>query len=267
MSAKRQMRPIEWTLGLHGRDSKDFPLSFIESRCAELLQKLDYAICATHEDAPLRRSSYKLTRPDGRDPNGPEAILEQRLWEEWGPKANKSPLLSPVCEFVQTYQVMLRDTNKKDRKWGEVDLLGCSSSRRPVVIELKAAASNDTPLRAMVEGAAYAIAIRKAWNTNKSGFVSQWDEATSAGPFPKALLPEFLDVCPVLCAAPEAYWKRLLGPRGKARHVPRSAWKRLCALSQALSIRGIPITFASLTYDDSDGKPRNIKASQVKIPE
>src|SRR5215217_1080991 len=71
----------------------------------------------------------------------------------------RSEFIPNVCRSVVSYQVMLRDANT-DKRWGEVDLLGRFPQGWPVVVELKGASSKEPPLRGIVEGVAYAIALR-----------------------------------------------------------------------------------------------------------
>ena len=107
---------------------------------------------------------------------------------------------------------MLRDSNT-DKKWGEVDLLSRSPEGAPVVIELKGASSNETPLRGIVEGVAYSIALRQAWS---QCFGKQWCDTLQLA------APEDPDcICQTVFAAPANYWERVTGQQGPAWRVPK----------------------------------------------
>ena len=47
--------------------------------------------------------------------------------------------------------------------WAFIDLVGITAEGAPVIIELKGNDAGDTPQRVIMEGIAYAIALRKVW--------------------------------------------------------------------------------------------------------
>ena len=140
-----------------------------------------------------------------------ETEWERALWAEYHTTNTVTPtrpLLPGLCGVIVTYQTMLRNSNR-DRGWGEVDLLGVRpKALTPVVIEVKDARGGDTPLRGIIEGTAYALALRKAWSHRLR---EDWALALAAqlGPEVSArgqpALPPALAVVPVIIAAPEAY--------------------------------------------------------------
>ena len=162
--------------------------------------------------------SPRRLRPFG---NAPTSLLRQRASSgEPGKRGgnvlfgeNTAHLPSPrilllpgTCGSVLTYQTMLRNTNK-DEGWGEVDLLGLRPiTLTPVVVEVKDARGSDTPLRGIVEGAAYAVALRKAWPHRLR---TDWLQVLSRRLGPDLAeqinaIPATLDEITVVMAAPEA---------------------------------------------------------------
>jgi hypothetical protein len=203
-----------------------------------------------------------------------ETEWERALWAEYGVSAKpQRPLLPEICGPVLTYQTMLRNTNK-DEGWGEVDLLGLRPiTLTPVVVELKDARGSDTPLRGIVEGAAYALALRKAWPHRLRG---DWVEALARRLGPEMAeridaIPAVLDDVTVVVAAPEQYWHRRIGApltRTNGR-VPPEAWPVLRALISALGERGIRIACASLraAMGSKGGRPQQVTAEPLPLPD
>jgi hypothetical protein len=164
-----------------------------------------------------------------------------------------SEFVPGVCSSIVSYQVMLRDTNS-DKRWGEVDLLGRSPEGWPIVIELKGASSNEPPLRGIVEGVAYAIAIRKAW---ADCLADQWCDAL------RITKPSDCIVRTVF-AAPSEYWKRVTGQLGPKWTVPKAAWQSISRLMQQLAVRQLPVSVVRLDAEDARA-PSRIRASLVEI--
>ena len=132
-----------------------------------------------------------------------------------------------------------------------MDLLGIRpGALTPVIIELKDRGGMTRPLRGIVEGAAYAVALRKAW---RHRLREDWRHALAEhlpGDVAERIdaLPAALDDVTVLVAAPEDYWNRRIGTpltRTNGR-VPPDAWPVLRALLSGLGERGIRIVCASL---------------------
>ena len=194
---------------------------------------------------------HALVREAAGAPRNEEARWERAIWSEWN-ASRPEDFLPSVCSNVVSYQIMLRDTNT-DRKWGEVDLLGQSPNGTPVVIELKGPSSNEPPLRGIVEGVAYTIAIRKAWALC---FGRQWWDRLQIA------TPEQSDGVSTIFAAPADYWARVTGNRGPAWRVPKPAWEAILRLMQALAERQLPVSLVRLDAVDPE-TPRGISASLV----
>jgi hypothetical protein len=124
------------------------------------------------------------------------AVNNYQIWRQWrfGEVTKHAlPFYPDVCRFIQTYQMPLQGT-RKDRRWGKVDLVGATPDALPVVIELKQEQATDTPLRMLVEGLAYACAVRKAWN--ESGLRAEWTDAMRENGFTQEL-PKTLVTVPL----------------------------------------------------------------------
>jgi hypothetical protein len=96
--------------------------------------------------------------------------------------------------------------------------------------ELKKREANESPLRMLVEVAAYGFAIRKVWPKLKG----EWAKAVSW--FGQPQVPETLDRVTLVGVAPEEYWCRCLGlPSGtKKGQFPPEAWPPFWELVGAL---------------------------------
>jgi hypothetical protein len=165
----RSMRLVDRHQSLHVQGDV-FQLKYLAQHAAALLEGIDDLIAATERAAPVRaRERYVLSREGAGIPTNEEARWERAIWSEWH-KEGDAEFVPGVCSNVVSYQVMLRDSNT-DKQWGEVDLLGRSPEGWPVVVELNGPSSNEPPLRGIVEGVAYAIALRKAWTPC---FGKQW---------------------------------------------------------------------------------------------
>jgi hypothetical protein len=168
----RSMRPVDRHGSLHAQ-GEVFQLKYLAQQAEALLDGIDDLIAATKRRAPVRaKQPYPLFRDAAGAPTNEEVRWERAIWSEWHERRGED-FIPGLCRSVLSYQVMLRDTNE-DTGWGEVDLLGRSPEGAPIVIELKGASNTETPLRGIVEGVAYAIAVRKAWSPC---FGKQWCDA------------------------------------------------------------------------------------------
>lgn len=142
-------------------------------QCQQLIEGLDRAIAATVACAPVRQKSGYFFVRDGGAPaeTSAEALWERAMWEQFRTPDTAVP---GAWYRLLNYQVPLRNTKSGDDKgWGKVDLIGVSHHGAPVVVELKQGRSTNTPAKMIVQAAAYAIALRKAW---EEGLREQWLE-------------------------------------------------------------------------------------------
>lgn len=225
----------------------EFTKTYLAQQCEQLLAGLDQAIAATVECAPVRRNSGYFDERDGGSPNASstEALWERAMWAQLS-DADASPSLPGAWYRLVTYQVPLRNTQGDDG-WGSVDLLGVSHQGLPVVIELKRPGAHDvTPAEMLVQAAAYAVALRKAW---AEGFARQWYEIVSSRYGFRA--PPSIGASPVVHlvgAAPTDYWQNWIGDTAKARQVTAQAWSQVSALVAALGERGLTASFVEVTH-------------------
>jgi hypothetical protein len=128
----------------------------------------------------------------------------------------------PVCPCLQTYQFPLK-RKQSDDSWGKIDLLGVSPDLLPVPNELKMRTSSDSPLRMLIEVAAYGFALRAAWPELRA----DWESCMSGrfGHCPE-MPAELDDKIHLVGVAPVEYWEACLGrdPNIRARRVPHRAW-------------------------------------------
>lgn len=258
--ANRQKNIIEPGVELHLLKHQ-FQKRFMGEQCLDLLPLLNDAIRRTFEVAPVRQLPYLPTRPfdpPAKEPQNPEARLERRLYRQWASGH------SPAGEFWQRmacYQVNLPNS-RDDTDWGEIDLLAVSASGLPVVVELKAGNSNETPAAILVQAAAYGIALKKAWTR----FRAEWQQEIGRR-FPGLLVstPALLEPCELVCAAPEEYWKEWLGKRPRARAVRPGSGGALRELQDALAGRGLPSRFVNVgKAEEQPYTPRPVDLFQMR---
>jgi hypothetical protein len=148
--------------------------------------------------------------------------------------------------------------NQQERQgWGYIDLLGVSPHGLPVVVELKRSPrvradgstdSSETPLKMLLQASAYAVSLRKNWNTGC--FRKEWVARLEQLGEPAALIqriPEHLTTVPLVAAAPAAFWLDWLPvtQRGCEDHV--EAWQSFGALLAAFEKADLPASFVSIS--------------------
>jgi hypothetical protein len=165
------VRKIDPNLGLHelansseGRGSFSFQLQFAKQQIEDILDNFNDLVRNTVDTAPVRTGNFcldRVTRPKLRHE---EDKWERAMYAKWGPAGSGEYL--PICERIQAYQYPVQ-ASRQDRYWGKVDLLGIGTDFLPVPNELKKRRACESPLRTLVEVAAYGFAIRKVWPTLK----------------------------------------------------------------------------------------------------
>lgn len=249
---------IDCTKSLHVLKDA-FTKTHLARQCKQLLEGLDQAIAATVDCAPVRRNSSYFPEREGGAPSSSstEALWERAMWKHFG-EGRSSPAVPGAWYRLVTYQLPLRNT-QGDEGWGSVDLLGVSHQGLPVVVELKRPGAHGvSPAQMLVQAAAYALALRKAWI---EGFEGQWYEHISEKYGFRA--PPSSGASPVVHlvgAAPTDYWQHWIGDTAKAREVTAEAWSQVSALVTALGERGLPATFVEVQHDglDNTNSPQNL---------
>ena len=267
------MRKIDDSLGLHELgQQKVFQLRFMKQQCEGILEWINVLLEKTYHAAPLRQRSYMLTRQlkDTPDSRNHERLLEAALWKTFGPNRLDCgvDLLPNLCRFILTFQTPIFRTTAKE--FGDkIDLIGVSSDWLPVVFELKKGDSPETPLRMLVEAAAYGIAIRKAWNEKEGHLAQDW--AAVVNPNRETLTcPMNLQIVPLVCIAPASYWAKCIGLPGKTTYgkVRADAWGMFSRVVDALNVRGLPAVFVQ--FDEGvkgkDGLPSVQNLRVVDLP-
>ncbi len=235
-----------------------------------LLKFLDVLLERTYAESPKRKQkqSYMLNRQGRKTPALPESLLESAIWTQWNKTAveqSGEPFAAGMCRHVQSYQVPLQ-ASRSDTSWGKVDLVGVTESGLPAILELKGEKSREPPLRILVEGLAYAVAIRRAWN--EGHLRDEWTEAVMKQSNALAAPLTLLSV-PVIGIAPTEYWRRCIGTPGRRTggKVPDSAWKAFHQLCDACAVRGFPIHFLQFSTGRTvDGLPAVENIEVVSLP-
>ncbi len=242
--------------GLHLLKRK-FQKRFLARQCRELTDCLADAIAATIEAAPVRVGKrYIQNRKHSRATGASEATWEEALFQQW--KAPVGGAFAPWKRLL-TYQVLLQNS-KRDEDWGEIDLLGASARNLPVVVELKAPRSNESPAEMLVQATAYAVAVKKAW---PQCLRTEWASALKV----KAnTLPNELNGCELVCAAASEYWETWTGDTPRARTVSSDAWAAIAELRQSLEKSGYPSTFLRLDHEGPATNPTSIRLVEEHLP-
>jgi hypothetical protein len=136
--------------------------------------------------------------------------------------------------------------------------------------ELKRREPKESPLRMLVEAAAYGFAIRKVWPTLKDHWVEavRWFEASPLQ------FPATLDTVTLVGVAPKEYWRQCLSrtkagafppealPSSKAGAFPPEAWPPFWELVDALG-KWFKIHFVAVEGKWDDTKGPEIIGAQV----
>lgn len=262
----RQQNVLDKTMSLHV--IKDMmQLSFAEQHADFIANNLETLIANTYSVAPVRKADhpYPLVHKDPHKltPSAPplEKHWEEAIFRKW--KENKDSLGAGVpFRKVVGFQVMLRDTNK-DLGWGEVDLLGATAKKIPVVIELKIKPS-EYLLRAIVEVLAYGVAIRKAWGGfHGCSLRSQWESIVGK--------TDSLGDLPLVVMAPTSYWEVILSdsPKRIRFQTPQPVRQSIKKLLANMHSVHYPLTFVEVHKEqqlDKSGLPVIINAVIKDMP-
>jgi hypothetical protein len=224
-----------------------------------LRRAINVMIERTYAKAPVRTRGYHLVQPERINPRDRERLLEKAFWMHFGFVQDVVQLPDAGACHIQTYQMPLQHS-RADTAWGKVDLIGVSEDTTPVVFELKREGAADTPLRMIVEGLAYAIAIRRAWNEGR--LREEWVRDVQVQDPPQTLL-----TVPIVGIAPIEFWQRRT-TNGQRDFVPLRAGTLLRQLCDDLALRGFPVSFVQFNATDKDpnGLPIITDVSQPQLP-
>ena len=221
-------------------------LDLIEEHAQEVLDNFDQFLEMTKAVTPLRQPRrgrpdlYMLTtdRTKTMHSTSEERRLERAIWKQFGDE--NQPRVTKDCRWVQAYQVPLKNSDE-DKGWGKLDLIGVSEEYTPVVLELKRG-KGDNPLRMLIEGLTYALAVQKAWNSDNGHLRKEW---RSRVPEVSKKIAEdhVLKEIPIIGIAPVEYWQRAVN--GEAGLVPETVWPLLAQIISKCRDAGFPVTFAT----------------------
>jgi len=256
-------------LGLHelansgeGRDSFSFQLAFAKEQTEDILRNLDNLVENTKCKAPMRTKDFCLGRRTKPKLTHEEDKWERAMYEKWGPPKGPGEYV-PICKRIQTYQYPLQ-ASRKDRCWGKIDLLGIGADFLQVQNELKKRRTTESPLRMLVEVAAYGFAIQKVWPKLKD----HWVEALSWFGGSPSQFPATSDRVTLVGVAPDEYWSSCLGlPGTNAGAFPSEAWPPFWKLVDALG-RWFDIHFVAInkgSWDDTKGSPKITGARVLEL--
>jgi hypothetical protein len=164
-------------------DSFKFQLKFARVQAEDILLNLESLVKNTIDKAPMREREFCLDRFTNPVLKHEEDCWERAMYRKWGPTGSDEYV--PVCKRIQAYQYPLpahsivSKHSPNNTCWGEIDLLGIGADFLPVPNELKKRKTGDSPLRMLVEVAAYGFAIQKVWPHLKEhwGQALAWCEA------------------------------------------------------------------------------------------
>ena len=232
---------------------------------------LAIAIKATLAAAPVRKQGFRLDRSSTEfiHESEQERRLEAAMMTRWC-RAGMWPIPGG-WERLVAFQVPLFSEQSK-QGWGYIDLLGVNAAGLPVVVELKKAAeasadgktkSTETPLRMILEAAAYAVALRKNWDT----FRPEWIDRLQSLDFAATVIervPTTLDLVPLVAAAPASFWIDWLPVTGKGRSVSRESWLCFKSLLDELESNNLPVSFVSIS--GHDGRIDGLAVQPLQFP-
>ena len=220
-----------------------------------LAENLDAAIRATENNVQIRPGNFQLDRPitEVAGDDSEERRLEAAMMARWNqPEMWQIPRGWNRLVAFQTPLFARQDRGQ----WGYIDLVGVNGNGVPVVVELKKSPgaeldgktqSSETPLRMVLEAAAYAISLRLNW----ANFRAEWIARLSQLCVPEQMIagvPEQLNLVPLVAAAPASFWVDWLPYTAKGQEVQE--WRGFRSLLAGLQARSLPVAFVSISGHD-----------------
>jgi hypothetical protein len=239
----------------------NFQLPLAEEQTTLILSNFEKLVKNTKDNAPERKHDFCLARVTDPKLTYEEDKWERAMYEKWGPRKGPDEYV-PICKHIQTYQYPIRAT-RKDSRWGEIDLLGIGADFLPVPNELKKRKAKESPLRMLVEVAAYGVAIRKVWPNLRE----HWAKAPCRLEGSPSQFPPTLDRVTLVGVAPEEYWRSCTGrPRMIRGAFPTEAWPCFWHLVDRLK-PWFEIHFVALEgkLDDGAGLPTIAGAHELDL--
>ncbi len=256
--------------GLHILKDSWCQKSYLQEQCSYLAENLTAAIQTTFDAAPLRDGSFQLDRADNDDIDESQ---RERRWERSAYRRWRTGTTSPIPKCWQrlvAFQVPLFGSLEVDH-WGYIDLLGLLVDGTPCIVELKrepttspqgSTQTSESPLRMVLEAAAYAISLRKNWER----FLPEFCRRLESLEVQSALierLPKTLTKVQLVGVAPAAYWLDWLPVTEKGRTVSDDAWKAFRKLTDRLGDEGLSVSFVSVSGDID--RPGSLAAQPLTV--
>ena len=237
--------------GLHELRNKWVQRTYLAEQCEALIRELPSAIQATNSDAPCRSErgkTFRIHAPsngvraehDAMHESSKERRLERRIYEAYQP--SRGDTANALWHQLVAFQVPLAE-RQQSRGWGKIDLLALTADGHPIIVELKTDESTETPLRAILEGMANAVAVAKNWS-----YLSREILASLSAHGRSALVASGLVIPRTLVLAPDQYWKRWEEGGAEARReVTPESRAAVRALRRAAADQQFPVDLGVLT--------------------
>jgi hypothetical protein len=259
--------------GLHCLKDRWVQIAYLPQQCQHLAsgENFQSACAITRLAAPPRwrrnprgRMLYLDPHPERLEPDQTmrESRLERAMFRRWG--RSDSQYVEKAWHRLIKYQVPLKENRNSPAGLKAIDLLGVTAACIPVVIELKVMhASPETPLRAILEAAAYGCVLEAAWEPRfRQELADRLIEFSMSGTPPLQL-----NGCPLVIAAPSAYWN--FWSEHEWMRAAASAFRNFL---DKMRDRHFPVTFISIVASNTnwqDDLPRNwqeLYAETIEFP-
>ena len=226
--------------------------SYIDGHSRALTEGLHGAILATKSAVQIRaKLAHHFRMHEGRRvfparaDRADERALEHRIFTALGPNAPRAT--NGFWDQLVAYQIPLFNSSTVKTKWGWVDLLAVTAGFDPVVIELKHADANDTPLRTLLECVANMIAVEANW-PRLGREISELPifAGRQVGTEQKVVAPRGV------LLAPASYWTNWDYGGEFAKRINEEARVSFRALRQALAEAGYPTVSAVVRTSGTD---------------
>lgn len=235
--------------------------------CARFVTRhFDSILAATRREAPKRIQATVFDR--GLIPTIDQSERE-RTWEfaigqRW---SNLPCTVAGSWWKILAYQVPLFDQRMKNG-WGYIDLLGCTAEFEPCVIELKkepgadekgGTTGTETPLRMVLEAAAYAVALREHWKF----FSPHWQQALQ--PFDHEPRTNTTPTnFHLVAAAPAGFWLEWSPWTARGRNkLTDGCWQAMKVMCDLFARHGYPVHFVSLS--GSPESPHTLAVQPLRL--
>lgn len=227
-----------------------------------LTENLDFVIQATRDAAHIRNQGFNLDRPitEAIHDRSVERRLEAAMLHRW----NRPEMwhIPGGWERLVAFQVPLFAQQQREQ-WGCIDLLGMNSLGLPVVVELKKHSNahedgrtegSETPLRMVLEAAAYAVALQENWRLFRPEWIARLTALDVPDQVIRGVPDQSLQTVPIVAAAPASFWIDWLPVTTKGATVTRETWESFRSLLTAFRSAGLPTSFVSVSGNELDAE-------------